>query len=178
MQSGNDTLKSKDNDLVWYFLGEYSLSEFIGSKDIEDQHMNESLFQAIRDLGIPLEFIKKIKNTLTRFAGEAMVHFNQERLEFPVYVRLFHLKKMIQDLNSTKTSSQFYAENTLESAQIIEHSDKEMNGGWGYFLVERRGNLTVGPSKGSQILVDLYLYQEGEYSRSPGEDHPVSRSSA
>jgi hypothetical protein len=47
----------------------------------------------------------------------------------------------------------------MEHAQLIIDSGKKMNGGWGYFIIERSGG-EAGSSERSSLLVDLYLYQE------------------
>jgi hypothetical protein len=53
-------------------------------------------------------------------------------------------------------------EQSEEPATIIHHPKTEMNGGWGYFLIERSGGFVPHSSVVIKNLVDLYLYKEGE----------------
>jgi hypothetical protein len=162
MQNPKDDQNSRYDDPLWCFLAEYSLSEFVADEDTEDELTAGLLSHATQDIGMPLELIQSIERTLIGFAKEAMAHFNQDSLDSPVYIRLFCQKKPIEDINSAKTSSHFNAESNAESTQINRRSDTKMNGGWGYFLIERSGVSPAGSSMSTYHLVDLYLYKEGE----------------
>jgi len=162
MQNPKDNQNSRPNDPVWHLLAEYPLSEFILDQDTGDEPTAGLLFQTMRELGIPPEYLENIEMTLTGFAKEAMAHFNQDRLDSPVYIRVFCQKKTIAEVNSVRTSSHLNAEPTTEPTQINRHSDTKMNGGWGYFLIERGGVFTPGSSVSTYNLIDLHLYKEGE----------------
>jgi hypothetical protein len=68
---------------------------------------------------------------------------------------------MIDDANSVKTSSLYNEEQAMEHAPIKYHSSTIMNGGWGYFIIERSGD-DAGSSESARPFIDLYLYKEGE----------------
>lgn len=94
-----------------------------------------SFCQTLRELGIPPEWVENIELTLTRFARQALAQFEPERLGMPERLRVFCQKKML---------------------------DEKMNGGWGFFLLERTDGSPESPSASSQSCVDLYIYREGE----------------
>ena len=119
------------------------------------------LFQPFRALGVPPEWIEKVEMTLTRLAILALVPVEQEKLARFGSIRVFCQKKMIDDANSVKTSSLCNEEQAIKHAPIKVHSSTIMNGGWGYFIIERSGD-DAGSSERARPLIDLYLYQEGE----------------
>jgi hypothetical protein len=162
MQTSNADQSIRPDDPVWYFLAEYSLSEFTADLNVGEKLMAGSLFQTVRELGIPPEYVENIEMMLTGFAKEALVHFKQGGLELPGRIRIFCQKKMIDNANSAKTSRPYDTEQTLEHAQFVHHPGTKINGGWGYFLIERGGDVSTGSSASSWNSVDLYLYKEGE----------------
>ena len=149
MYTSSDPQKSITNNSLWFFLAEYSLSEFVPSQDPGDELTAELLPQMMRELGIPLKYIKNIDMTLTGFAKEALVHFKQGSLELPGRIRVFCQKKLIDEANSTKTPRLSHG----ESIPIKCPPGTILNGGWGYFIIERSGG-------DDYPWVDLYLYQE------------------
>ncbi len=162
MQTSNDFNNSILNDPEWNFLGEYTLSELIADVDIQSEFTARSVRQTIEGLGIPPECLNNIERILTRFARKAMTDLDQGRSENPVTIRTFCQKKTVEHVNSPKKSSQFTAQHRLEPIKIFHHSDTEINGGWGYFLVDRRGGFAPNSTVSTSNLVDLYLYKEGE----------------
>ena len=162
MQISNENQNTRFNDPVWYFLAEYPLSELIVAMNTRGELTSKFVHQTFRDLGIPPEHINSIEKTLLGFVKDAMVHLDQERSDLPVYIRLFCHKKTVDDVISLESSSQLNAGQTIETPHIIHHSNPEINGGWGYFLVERGGCFQPGSSMNACNWVDLYLYKEGE----------------
>lgn len=120
-----------------------------------DELLAKSLSQLFRALGVPPEWIGKVEMTLTGVAKLALVPIKPGSSERSGSIRVFCQKKLIDDANSTKTARPGHAEQTYPSATI-------MNGGWGYFLIERGGNVSTDSSESSRNSVDLYLYKEGE----------------
>jgi hypothetical protein len=49
----------------------------------------------------------------------------------------------------------------MEHVSIKNQSSTIINGGWGYFIIERSGDHAGSPERSCQ-LIDLYLYKEGE----------------
>lgn len=161
MQTTNDSLKSKTTDPEWCFLGEFPLNELMVEMDNRDRTYSGLLFQTIRDMGLHPELLSKIECKVIGFVKEAVAQLNKRRSEKPTFIRLFCQKKTIEDVNSTKPSSQFSVELTPEASQIIRQSDVGINGGWGYFLIERTGDSLVETEERFNYFVDLFLYKEG-----------------
>ena len=129
----NQTLRA--DDLVWYFLAEFSLSQFISSYDREDGLTATLLFQAVQELGIPPEYIENIKISLESSVEGALVGIDHGRSELPGRIRVFYQNRM---------------------------KNQEMKGGWGYFLIERTGDSSADTPGDPPHFIDLYLYQGGE----------------
>jgi len=162
MQTSNDDNNSIFNDPEWYFLAEFTLSELMVDVDQRGEPTVGLIHQTIRGLGITPECLDNIERALTRFAKKAMADLDRGRSELPVYIRSFCQKKTVEDVNLPKSSSQFTEQQRVDPIKIIHHSEGDLNGGWGYFLVERRGGLAPNSTGSTYSLVDLYLYKEGE----------------
>jgi hypothetical protein len=162
MQTTNANPKSRHKDQGWIFLVEHSIDEFMLASHRVDEPAAGYLFQTMSDMGIPLECLKKMVRTLIEFVNQIMVQSTQRKREFPVVIRLFCQKRMIDEACVAKTSRPYDTEQALEHAPFIHHPGTKMNGGWGYFLIERGNHVPTGGSGSSQKTVDLYLYKEGE----------------
>ncbi len=163
MQISSANPSSRLNDPAWYFLAEILLSEFLPDHDRRDERTAGLLFQTVRELGIPPECVENIETALLEFAEGAPVHFKQGGLESRGQIRIFCQKKMIRNASSERpTLIPDCAEQALEHARRIFDFGAQMNGGWGYFLIKRGGNVSTGSSVSSWNSVDLYLYKEGE----------------
>ncbi len=154
--------KRRSEDPLWYFLADVSLSEFMSDHDSRDHVPADVLFQTVRELGLSPECIFDITLTLTAFAQEALMRFKQGRVESPERIRIFCQRKMMAGADPARTSMPSKARLGLEGASAITYPGKKMNGGWGYFLIERGGDLSAPSPACSWNSIDLYLYQEGE----------------
>jgi len=159
MQKSSAKHKSKSTDTLWYFLVEYSLSEFT-LDDFGDKLKNGLLFQTIQDLGVPPECLKKIEMTLTGFVNQSTFHSDQGKSIFPIVIRLFVREKMLRLENSAKTAEAPQEKPTIEGAQIISPPGTQRIGGWGFFIIEKARDLPAVPAAVSPNFIDLYLYQE------------------
>jgi hypothetical protein len=120
------------------------------------------LFQEVKELGLPPECVENIEITLAGFAKEALAHFKQGKVELPGRIRVYCQNKIIDDANSARANSRpYHAEQSVEHLQMIYQSSA-IKGGWGYFLIERGGNVPVDSLEGSRNTIDLYLYKEGK----------------
>jgi len=162
MQTSNGSQKIRPNHPEWYLLAEYALSEIMPDNGREDRQAAGFLSQPFRALGVPPEWIEKVEMTLSGYAKLARVPVKQGNLERSGSIRVFCHKKVIDDANSSQASRPDHAELTMEHTPIKIHSSTKMNGGWGYFLIDRGGNVSNGSSVSSRNSVDLYLYKEGE----------------
>jgi len=162
MQTSNIIKHGRSNDPVWQFLAEYPLSEFLSDHDKGGEPTAGLLFQTMRELGIPLEYLENIDMTLTGFAKEALLHFKQGSLELPGRIRVFCQKRMIDDAFSAKASGLYHAEQAMEHAQMIHPSNTKMNEGWGYYVIERGRDFASNHCKESCRVIELYVYKEGK----------------
>jgi hypothetical protein len=158
--------KSRSEDPAWYCLAEFSLSEFVSDQDRRGELTTKLLFQTVREVGLPPECVENIDMTLTGLANEAMAHFKQGSAELPGRIRVFCREKMTAEASSPEASMSCHAEPGMDHSLAIPHPGTKMEGGWGYFLIERGGNLAAGFSASSWNLIDLYLYKEGKLSGS------------
>ena len=137
MQSSYTT-QSSTKDPSWYFLAEFSVSEFYTDKETGDTLKAELRRQVVQDLGVPPECLKKIEMTLIEFLQQTKVHFNPGQRVFPIVIRLFYGKNMIHPV------------------------DTKIFGGWGFFIIKRAQVFITGSAEGSPNFIDLFLYKEGE----------------
>jgi hypothetical protein len=79
----------------------------------------------------------------------------------PGRIRVFCQKKVIDDAYPTNTPRPDHPGKTEEPISIIHPSEASLNGGWGYFIVERAGE-AAGSVERSYLMIDLYVYKEGE----------------
>jgi hypothetical protein len=163
LQILNSTQNSRSGDPVWWcLLAEYPISEFLSDHDRSDKRTAGCLFQTVQELGISPECLEKIEMMLNEFANEALTQFKQGRGELPEQIRVFCQNKLVSDENSVENSILSHAESGMERAPMIPYSRTIMNVAWGYFLIERRGNLSASSAASSGNSIDLYLYQEGK----------------
>lgn len=135
MGPSNVNKHGRSNDPEWQLFAECPLSEFLSDHDKGDGLAAGLLDQTRQELGLPPERVENIEMTLSRFARKALARFNQGGFELPVHIRVFCQKKKV---------------------------DEKINGGWGYFLIERTEGSSDSLLMRSQHLVDLYIYREGE----------------
>ncbi len=162
MLTTNAIPKPSADDQGWVFLVEHSINDFTVANERGDDGTAGSLLPTVRDLGIPPECLKKMVRTLIEFAGQMIVPFNQGKAEYPLVIRLFCQKKLKDETRSEKTSRHLDTDHDKDHASFIHHPGSKMNGGWGYFLIERGGDVSASGSETSQKTVDLYLYKEGK----------------
>lgn len=162
MQTPNANQNFRSGNPVWYLLAEFALSEILFEHGQGYGPKDRCLFQVVKELGMSLECVENIEITLAGFAKEALAHFKQGNVELPGRIRVYCQNKIIEYVNSARADSRScHAEQSVEHLQLIYQSTAKM-GGWGYFLIERAGNVPVDSLDGSWKTIDLYLYKEGE----------------
>ncbi len=161
MRSNYKEQYSRFNEPAWNFLAKYPLRELLVDMDLRNKCEDGLLYRTVRDLGIRPELLDIIERKLIWFATEAPARLNQRRFESPTYIRIFCQNRTVEDIKIVNSASRDKAERNIESAQIIHHSDPELNGGWGYFLVERGGSIPPDSSVSNCNWIELYLYKEG-----------------
>lgn len=141
MQTGNHNHENNNDDPTWHFIAEFSLDEVTFDEFMATELTAGSLFQAMRDRGIPPECIERIKGTIVETVRGARGSFYHSLPGLPVRVCLFS--------NKRKTDKG-------------HRSGDQMNGGWGYYLIERGKDFLNVPWQECPRVVELYLYKEGE----------------
>ena len=135
MHTTNDSQESKRKSLVWYLLGEYSLSEYLPNLGKGDRSAAQQLSQMVRKLGMPVEWVENIEMVLRSLSKEALAHSPHGKVELCGQIRIFCQKKRV---------------------------DEDMKGGWGYFVIERSTGVSTIDCTGPHHLIDFYFYKEGE----------------
>jgi hypothetical protein len=158
----NNQVNFQSNDSPWYFLTEYSFSNIIPNQDEEGVHTGGQLSQIGSEFGIPAEFIEKIEMTLRSYSREALANVKQGRLELPPLVRIFCQKKMTNDERFALSSKISKSEYRPDQELINHRSGTDFKGGWGFFLIQRRGYYPTSSSSNDCNSIELYLYNEGE----------------
>jgi hypothetical protein len=117
----------------------------------------------MRELDMPLECVENIAKLVTQFVKDSPVQHKHKGLEFRARIRIFCQQKIINDADAARaTLRPYHTEQAMEHSPLLLDIGTKMNGGWGYFLIERGGgNSSTGLSVGSWNSVDLYLYKEG-----------------
>ncbi len=149
------------NGPAWDFLAEFPLNELLIDMDLRDSAEAGLLYQTVKGLGVRAELLDIIEKKLTVFASRAVAQLNLRRFEASTFVRLF-CQKNAEDEKIKKPAVEIKPEPGLNPSQIIHRSASEVNGGWGYFLVERGGSLLPETTDGTNNWIDLYLYKEGK----------------
>ena len=141
MQTGNDNKKIVYDDPTWHLIAEYSLGEVPVAEGVAAEFTVGSIFQTMRELGLPTERFKRIVETITETAVGMRGHFSLGSPDLPVHICLFCQRKTIED---------------------ILHSGDQKKGGWGYYVIERGIDLPSTSCREYDRLIELYLYKECE----------------
>ncbi len=160
MRTPDTTSDPSFTDSQWYFLAEYSLRDLVAN--LRQRVLDQSVFQALRNLGIPHERLTDIENLLLGIVTRSLAHFDQRRCTSPQSIRLFCQKKALEASLLSEFSSPANPGQALEPSDVIHHSRAEINMGWGYFMIERGRSSEPYPSRPSDHWVDVFLYKEGE----------------
>jgi hypothetical protein len=107
-------------------------------------------------MGVPLETIERMATALRGYANEAKVRLKQDGSDLPGWIRVFCPGLMTGDANSAKMPRLCTAEGGTNPAETFHPSPTKLNGGWGYYAIER------GRDKEAGRVVELYFYQEGK----------------
>jgi hypothetical protein len=139
MQTANNNPKIEQDDSIWDSIAEYPLSGFSVSPGLIPDATLESFFQIMRELGLPAECFNRIVGTLKETAIRTRCHFEPGNPDAPVHIGLFCQRKTIK---------------------AILQSRNRKEGGWGYYVIERGGDLPVSSQEEYDCRLELYLYKE------------------
>ena len=141
MQEENDTHKLIFEDSTWSSVAEFSPGDNFKDEEEAAVLMVSPLFQTIRRLGLPPEYLKRIEGTVSETASGARRQSHPCLQDLPIRIRLFC---------TNKTLDRLY------------HSGGQVNGGWGYYVIERSRDLPNASCRDLCRVVEIYLYREGE----------------
>ena len=133
MQTSNTNRGLRSKDLTWYLLGEYPLSNILSGAEIDDRITAPILSQMGGTIENQNESIERNTIKLSSLAKEAMEKYTLGRVEAPGRIRIYCQKKMIEE---------------------------GVNGGWGYFVIERSSDTETNTGIKPGPYVDLYIYKE------------------
>jgi hypothetical protein len=136
------------------------LSEFLSDLDQRDALATGLLLQAVRCLAMPPACVEQIEQTLVEFVKEDWERRKPAKQGLPGQMRVFCQRKIIDVENAGRTALQPHL--TGQATEQAPMFGKKLNGGWGFFLIERGGSLSPGFAARLGHSVDVYLYKEGE----------------
>ena len=158
----NTPLPEQGEDRIRDFVAELLISEVTLAESLEAGFSIEMPCHITRELGLPPETIKKVEGTIIETVREAMDQLDIEQPNLLFEVRFYYSKKVAHVLSQMKSSKPGSSERSMELVQEFTQSKIPLNGGWGYFLVERGKDSLENSNLGSRQVIELYLYKEGE----------------
>ena len=141
MQANNNHPKNNKDNPAWYFIAEFLLEEVNFDEFLGTELTAGSFYQAMLNRGIPPQYIKQIKGTIAKTIRGLSGSFNHNMPDLPIRICVFSNEKTMDRL---------------------PHSDGQMNGGWGYYMIERGGDFQNPACQEHLRVMELYLYKEGE----------------
>jgi len=141
MQTINGNQKIPMDDPTWYPLAELSLDALVLDAERIADFTAEPLIHAMQALSLPPEYLKRIEGTITEAIKGVERPLNHCEQRSPVRICLFCKKELMDS---------------------VQQSGDQMNGGWGYYLIERNRDLLNGRCKKLCYMLEVYLYNEGE----------------
>ncbi len=155
-QAPNVNLNNSTDATAWYLLAEFSLKEFLSDRSRSDGLMAGFPSLPHQELDTLPEWLITLDAMLTRFAQEVWGQFEQGGR-----VRVFCQKKIIGDTCFERPASQLDpAGQRMERPQAILATGRKMNGGWGYYAIEKGRDSTDAACKESCPIIEIYVYRE------------------
>ena len=134
MQTANTNRGQRSKDLTWYLVGEFPLCSFISDATIDDKIKAAMCSQMGGNIENQKESIERVSIKLSALAKEVVENFTPGRAEAAGRMRIYCQMKMIEE---------------------------SVNGGWGYFVIERSSEAVTCAGREPDHAVDVYFYKEG-----------------
>ena len=141
MQANINHPRNNEDNPEWYFIAEFLLDEDNFGEFLGTELPAFSLFQAMLDRGIPSQSVKRIKGAIAETCRGVRGSFNHTLPDLPVRIYVFSNKKTVDRPH---------------------HSGDQMNGGWGFYMIERGGDFHSPACQEHLRVMELYLFKEGE----------------
>ena len=162
METSDANQRNKANDPEWQFLAEFPLNELLSDREKGFDRTVELMLQTMRESGMLLDCHGYINLTLKEFIKKAQAHIEQGSFGWSGRMRLFCQKKLFEDANSAKNSRLSIAEPASEYRQGDDLLGAKMDGGWGYYVIERGRDPARAPGEEACRVTELYFYKEGQ----------------
>ena len=156
MPNKKENLNSSFDDSVWNFLMAYPLSELITDTNMRDMPKTCLLIQTLLELGVKTELLNKIVRKLIKIAEDALDQSDQRKMATLPHLRIYCQNVTILSQNSTQPPTQEKSRVTIKSPQRNHFSGSRINGGWGFFLVNKAAYHLPGSSINSSSWIDVY----------------------
>lgn len=141
-QAPNVNLDSTADAAAWYLLAEFSPQEFLSDRSRSDGFMAGLLSLPHQEMDTLPEWLAPLETLLARFAKEVVGQFEQSGR-----VRVFCQRKIIEDAYLERAASQL-------------DPGKKMNGGWGYYAIEKGRDFTDAAWTEPCHIIEIYVYRE------------------
>ncbi len=135
---------------AWYLLADFSLREFSPERARGNGWMAGFLSLPLQELDPSPDFLANLEAMLARFANEVWGDLEQGGR-----VRVFCQRKIIDDVYLERAAPQLDP-----AAQAIRDSAKKMNGGWGYYAIEKGSDSDRAACQESCHIIEIYVYRE------------------
>ncbi len=155
-QAPNANLNHGTDRTAWHLLAEFSPKEFLSDHGRSDGLMAGFLSLPIQELDTLPEWAVDVETILASFAKEVSGHF-----EHGGRVRVFCQSKIIDEGHFERAALHLDpAEPEMERARAIRDSGKKMNGGWGYYAIEKGSDSDGAACQESCHIIEIYVYRE------------------
>lgn len=140
MQNVNNTPTIKYENPKWDLIAAQPLSEALLDDSMAIDLSSGPLFQTMRDLGVPLECLNRIRGAITETAKgvRGNLHQNESILTVPISLFCYRMP-----------------------GEALPQPEKQKNDAWGYYVIEKCDELPGAIHGQCHRSVELYLYKEG-----------------
>ncbi len=155
-QAPNVNFNDSADATAWDLLVEFSPEEFLSDRSRSDGLTAGFLPLPLHGLDSLPEWGASLEAILARFAKEVWGQFEQGGR-----VRIFCERKILEDGHLEGAAPQLDpAGQRMERAQAILDPGQKMNGGWGYYAIEKGRDSTGAGCTESCRIIEIYVYRE------------------
>jgi hypothetical protein len=150
---------SRHADPKWRLLIEFPLAAFLSECGRNDDPAAGFIFQALTNLDISSECIADIERSLVDFAAQIWSRFQRDKQDLSGQVRVYCQRSII---GGHAALQPYPLDQRVQNALVIPGLNRKTNGGWGFFMIARGGEIAPHGPQPPANLVDVYLYREGD----------------
>jgi hypothetical protein len=131
--------RNDEDDSMWSLVAEAVLRDGAVLKDVDNSHSAGSVIESMRKFGLSLETLNSMEGIIAGVARESISENKAGRPTLPVCVQLFCQRKSTYD---------------------PVHPEDPMEGGWGFYAIERGRNDPNVCFQEYARIIELYVYRE------------------